>query len=283
MLSDGSDDTSNGNDDSRNALIGGLVDGLRTRGIDVTVFTFNGEQPANRSDAGVSGRHEGIPEIPDEIRKSVFVSTVFERGEHYDIIHNHLGFLPLTYMGMTTTPVLTPLYEGLSPAEVSIYKYYNPKTFYAAGCDACRYPDLDFIAGIRHDPEFLVEDYIRAYRKVMEKRHREDHRPWGFYEILSDAPDHKVKRITVYPAQRLSYQRHFRRSEHWYAVKGAAIATRNGKDIELTAGQAIDIPVRTWHRIRNPGPAEMVFIEVQTGDYFEEDDIERAEDDYGRA
>ncbi|MFA4915805.1 MAG: phosphomannose isomerase type II C-terminal cupin domain [Syntrophales bacterium] len=111
---------------------------------------------------------------------------------------------------------------------------------------------------------------------------REEHRPWGFYEILSDTPDHKVKRITVYPGQRLSYQRHFRRSEHWYVISGKAVLTNNGEDIELTSGQAIDLPVKTWHRIRNPGKENMVFIEVQTGDYFGEDDIERSEDDYGR-
>ena len=112
---------------------------------------------------------------------------------------------------------------------------------------------------------------------------REDHRPWGFYEILSDAPDHKVKRITVYPGQRLSYQRHFQRSEHWYVISGKAVVTKNGKDIERTPGQAVDLPVQTWHRIRNTGLENMVFIEVQTGNYFEEDDIERSEDDYGRA
>ncbi|MEW6264511.1 MAG: phosphomannose isomerase type II C-terminal cupin domain [Thermodesulfobacteriota bacterium] len=111
---------------------------------------------------------------------------------------------------------------------------------------------------------------------------REDHRPWGFYEILSEAPDHQVKRITVHPGQRLSYQRHFLRSEHWYVIGGRAMVTRNGQDIELTSGQAIDIPVRTWHRLWNPGPENTVFIEVQTGDYFGEDDIERAQDDYGR-
>ncbi|MDI6776745.1 MAG: phosphomannose isomerase type II C-terminal cupin domain [Syntrophales bacterium] len=108
------------------------------------------------------------------------------------------------------------------------------------------------------------------------------HRPWGFYQTLSEMPDHKIKRITVYPGQRLSYQRHFHRSEHWYVVKGRATVTENGQDIELTSGQTIVLPVGSWHRIRNPGEENLVFIEVQTGDYFGEDDIERSEDDYGR-
>jgi len=110
----------------------------------------------------------------------------------------------------------------------------------------------------------------------------ENQRPWGFYEILSDVSDHKVKRITVYPGQRLSYQRHFHRSEHWFIVSGSAIVTKNGHDIELSVGQSVDIAVKSWHRIRNPGNRNIVFIEIQTGDYFGEDDIERSEDDYGR-
>jgi len=108
------------------------------------------------------------------------------------------------------------------------------------------------------------------------------HRPWGFYEILSDTPDHKVKRITVHPGRRLSYQRHRRRSEHWYVIRGEAVVTRDGEEKSLEAGRAVDLPAGTWHRGSNPGPRELVFIEVQTGDYFGEDDIERSEDDYGR-
>lgn len=128
-----------------------------------------------------------------------------------------------------------------------------------------------------------MDRYRRLYETIIRQTDREDHRPWGFYEVLLDAPDHKVKRFTVYPGARLNYQRHFRRSEHWYVVSGEAVVTKNGEDIRLKAGQAVDLPAETWHRVRNPGPAHMVFIEVQTGDYFGEDDIERAEGDYGRA
>ena len=110
----------------------------------------------------------------------------------------------------------------------------------------------------------------------------EDHRPWGYYRVLSDEPDHKVKRIVVYPGKRLSLQRHQRRSEHWFFIQGGALVTRNDEVIEATTGDALDIPVRTWHRVQNPGSENAVFIEIQTGDYFGEDDIERLEDDYGR-
>ena len=131
--------------------------------------------------------------------------------------------------------------------------------------------------------EKLLEELMHTTdKKTPEQQGTIDHRPWGFYEILSDAKDCKVKRITVYPDQRLSLQRHFRRSEHWYVISGKAIVTRNGEEISLAAGQFVDLPVLAWHRIRNVGTENVVFIEVQTGDYFGEDDIERSEDDYGR-
>ena len=107
-------------------------------------------------------------------------------------------------------------------------------------------------------------------------------RPWGFYEILSDAPNHKVKRITVYPQKRLSLQRHQKRSEHWFVIEGQGQVTLGNDFLKIQAGSSIDIPARSSHRIENTGNTNLVFIEVQTGTYFGEDDIERIEDDYGR-
>ena len=87
----------------------------------------------------------------------------------------------------------------------------------------------------------------------------------------------------VYPGKRLSLQRHRQRAEHWYLIAGQGLVTRDREAISLTAGEAVDIPRGARHRIENLGPLDVVFIEVQTGDYFGEDDIERFEDDYGRA
>jgi len=115
-----------------------------------------------------------------------------------------------------------------------------------------------------------------------EKKNQEDHRPWGFYIVLSDEPDHKVKRIVVYPGKRLSFQRHRRRSEHWHIVNGEALVTLNDKEIPLKKGESVDIPLGAAHRIKNTGTKNLVFIEIQQGDYFGEDDIERLEDDFGR-
>lgn len=110
----------------------------------------------------------------------------------------------------------------------------------------------------------------------------ENIRPWGYYEILSDADDHKVKRITVYPGKRLSLQRHRQRSEHWFVVSGEGVVTLDREERSLAAGDHVDIPVTMLHRMEAKGDRNMVFIEVQTGSYFGEDDIERVEDDFGR-
>jgi len=110
-----------------------------------------------------------------------------------------------------------------------------------------------------------------------------DTRPWGRFEVLSDAETHKVKRLTVEPGQRLSYQRHAHRAEHWFVVEGDAVVTLDGVEHVVATGEAIDIPMGAAHRIGNKGPGTLVFIEVQRGTYFGEDDIERLSDDYGRS
>jgi mannose-6-phosphate isomerase len=107
-------------------------------------------------------------------------------------------------------------------------------------------------------------------------------RPWGTFEVLADASDHKVKRIIVLPRGKLSLQCHKSRNEHWYAVSGMGMASIDGKDIPLQAGCAVDIPAGIKHRVQNSADQDLVIIEVQTGVYFGEDDIERFEDDYGR-
>ncbi|MDY6934373.1 MAG: phosphomannose isomerase type II C-terminal cupin domain [Spirochaetota bacterium] len=122
-----------------------------------------------------------------------------------------------------------------------------------------------------------------VYKEIINLRKREGHRPWGFYEVLSDKEDHKVKRITVYPGKRLSLQRHKHRSEHWHVVDGAGLVTLNDRDVDISGGESVDIGKETLHRIKNIGDSNLVFIEVQRGDYFGEDDIERFEDDFGRA
>lgn len=109
-----------------------------------------------------------------------------------------------------------------------------------------------------------------------------DERPWGSYEVLLDAPDHKVKQLVVKPGKRLSYQKHARRSEHWFIVRGNGIVTLNDAPVPVSPGSAVDIALGASHRIENTGDVDLVFVEVQHGEYFGEDDIVRLEDDFGR-
>ena len=112
-----------------------------------------------------------------------------------------------------------------------------------------------------------------------------DERPWGTYTVLEDATAEgfKVKRLTVHPGHRLSYQRHAQRAEHWFVVAGTATVTLDDVQQDVPAGSAIDIRVGTAHRVENRGSEPLTFVEVQQGAYLGEDDIVRLDDDYGRA
>jgi mannose-1-phosphate guanylyltransferase/mannose-6-phosphate isomerase len=112
--------------------------------------------------------------------------------------------------------------------------------------------------------------------------HKTVHRPWGSYTVLEDADDCKVKRLVVKPGQVLSLQSHQRRCEHWTVVNGTAKVRLGDKEFLLEQNQSTYIPLNTLHRLENPGSEDVHLIEVQTGDYFGEDDIERFEDIYGR-
>src|SRR3569623_2031518 len=110
-----------------------------------------------------------------------------------------------------------------------------------------------------------------------------ERRPCGIFTILDEGELYIGKRIEVLPGKRLSYQRHGRRAEHWFVVRGIAKVTLNDAEILVKTGEDVDIAVGDSHRVENPGPDDLVFVEVQTGDYFGEDDIERLDDDFGRS
>jgi mannose-6-phosphate isomerase len=108
-----------------------------------------------------------------------------------------------------------------------------------------------------------------------------ENRPWGYYQILEESEISKTKIIYVDSKQKLSYQRHQKRHEHWFIISGNPLVTINGQTRIMSPGQSVDIKAGDLHRIESQGKA-VQFIEVQTGTYFGEDDIERIEDDYGR-
>ena len=109
-----------------------------------------------------------------------------------------------------------------------------------------------------------------------------DTRPWGTWEVLESAPNYCVKKITVKPSGRLSLQLHHHRSEHWIMVDGEAVVTLGDEQFTKKSNEAIYIPCETKHRIQNNTDKDLIFIEVQTGDNLDENDIVRLDDVYGR-
>ena len=128
-----------------------------------------------------------------------------------------------------------------------------------------------------------VKDLVTELHRqqlVESVQHTTVERPWGRYTVMDEGPGFKVKRIVVDPGKKLSLQVHQRRAEHWVVVTGVA-QVAIGQELRLVASnQSVYIPPKTPHRLENPTVEPIQLIEVQTGAYLEEDDIQRLEDDY---
>jgi mannose-6-phosphate isomerase-like protein (cupin superfamily) len=109
-----------------------------------------------------------------------------------------------------------------------------------------------------------------------------EQRPWGEFENLLDNNICKVKTITIKPGQAPSYQYHFKREEVWIIINGSGELKLNNQITPVYKGRIIHIPLQAKHQIKNTGTEDLIFIEVQLGEYFGEDDIVRLEDNYGR-
>jgi len=132
-----------------------------------------------------------------------------------------------------------------------------------------------------HDVKQAVE-HLKASKRDEHISHRRVYRPWGYYETLDEGIGFQVKRLMVKPASRISLQRHRRRAEHWVVVSGRAKVTRGNEVMVLGANESTYIPIGEKHRLENVGADPLFVIEVQSGDYLGEDDIERFDDDYRR-
>jgi len=422
-----------------------LVDGLRARGVDITLFEPSGTHGRLRSEKD-SGRSLSVAGNPYSFAwDCIQLGELFERANDFDLIHNYFDYVPLSYAGLVSIPVLTTIQDVSSAGLLPFFKKYEGRTYYVSVSDADRSTDLNYVETVYHgiDPDsfpyhetpgdyllfsgpispgsgarkaaetatlagrrllmagtiedsdyfkseiephtapgrieylgtvepekekellgralallhltrrsepfswsaveanacgtpvvafsegsireivthgvngFLVNDvvgaaeaialaaaasrrecrkvaeerfsgrsmvesYLELYSRILDRNKREDRRPWGYFEVLSDRAEHKVKRVVIQSGKRISLQRHRRRTEHWTIISGSPVVTVNGEDICLGPGNSIDIPKEARHRIANPGAQPVVFIEVQMGDYFGEDDIERFEDDFGR-
>ncbi|NTV40895.1 MAG: mannose-1-phosphate guanylyltransferase/mannose-6-phosphate isomerase [Candidatus Moranbacteria bacterium] len=127
-----------------------------------------------------------------------------------------------------------------------------------------------------------VVNYLKENNYKEIEHNIEVQRPWGKYEVLIEDRSSKVKKITVYPGASLSLQSHKYRSEHWVVVKGTAQVVNGENLLVLHENESTFIKAGSKHRLSNPGEVNLEIIEVQTGDYLEEDDIERYDDVYGR-
>ena len=128
-----------------------------------------------------------------------------------------------------------------------------------------------------------VVDRLKAVGRKEAVAHNRVYRPWGFYESLIEGERFQVKRIVVPPGQKLSLQKHHHRAEHWVVVSGTALVTRDDEKLTLRENESVYLPLGCVHRLENPGRIPLTLIEVQSGSYLGEDDIERIEDIYKRS
>ncbi|MBA5764362.1 mannose-1-phosphate guanylyltransferase/mannose-6-phosphate isomerase [Vibrio sp. 404] len=137
------------------------------------------------------------------------------------------------------------------------------------------------------------KDYVQDVKHVVEKlksnarnegsHHTKSYRPWGFNDSIDNGNRYKVVKLTINPGDSLSLHRHYHRAEHWIVVKGSAVVTVDSNSFVITENQSTYIPPATYHRLTNNGQIPLELIEIQTGSYLGDNDIERVEDLYGRS
>ncbi|MCL2424836.1 MAG: mannose-1-phosphate guanylyltransferase/mannose-6-phosphate isomerase [Oscillospiraceae bacterium] len=127
-----------------------------------------------------------------------------------------------------------------------------------------------------------VVDILKQRKDTRADNHLTVYKPWGAYTILEEESFYKVKRLTVLPGKRLSYQMHYHRSEHWIVASGTATVVINDVEQLVRSGESIYIKSGEKHRLINSGSLLLEVIEVQNGQYLGEDDIVRYEDDFIR-
>jgi len=128
-----------------------------------------------------------------------------------------------------------------------------------------------------------IVDKLKQQGRIEGLLHRKVYRPWGWYDSVDIEERFQVKRIMVKPGAKLSLQLHHHRAEHWIVVKGTAKVTRGETTFIVTENESTFIPLGTKHRLENAGKIPLEIIEVQSGSYLGEDDIERFDDSYGRS
>lgn len=127
-----------------------------------------------------------------------------------------------------------------------------------------------------------IVELLKKSNRAEAELHTTVYRPWGYFTVLESGHRYKVKRIAIYPGKSISLQLHHHRAEHWIVVKGTAKITKDAEVTSVHENESIYVPKSTHHRVENEGKVDLQIIEIQTGEYVEEDDIERFDDEYGR-
>lgn len=169
----------------------------------------------------------------------------------------------------------------------NLIQSYNGKIVAAVGVeDLIIIDNRDALLVCKKDQSQKVKNVVDTLKERNDLRTEysvQDYRPWGHYKVLEEEKDtFKIKRITVNQGKRLSYQLHHHRSEHWIVVRGMAKVTVDGDEKFVRSGESIFFREGQKHRLENPGKTPLEIIEVQMGQYLEEDDIVRFDDEYGR-
>ncbi|MFJ8457682.1 mannose-1-phosphate guanylyltransferase/mannose-6-phosphate isomerase [Lysinibacillus xylanilyticus] len=135
--------------------------------------------------------------------------------------------------------------------------------------------------GSSHKVKEIVSQ-LKQEKPNLANVHLTAHRPWGVYSVLEESPGYKIKKIIVKPGKKLSLQKHHHRNEHWIVVSGTATVTIGEREFFVRPNESTYIKMGEVHRLENSGKIDLVLIEVQVGEYLEEDDIVRLEDDFRR-
>ena len=150
-----------------------ITEGLVSRGHEVTLFATGDSETGGRLHAVCPRGYEEDRSLIPKVWECLHISALFDHAGEFDIIHNNFDFLPLTYTGLTTTPVVTTIHGFSSPGILPVYKKYNGKVFYVSISDADRSPGLDYIKTIHHgidirqfDFRLVPDDYLLFFGRI---------------------------------------------------------------------------------------------------------------------
>lgn len=237
-----------------------------------------------------------IAEIPEEYFKAVpnisLDFALFEKSGNIAVVPGNFGWDDFGTWSALQNLVKPDVNQNRAIGEATfidsknIFVYSESRVIATLGVDNLMIIDTpDALLVADHDKAQDVKKVVEQLKNSNPdalKIHRKVIRPWGTYTVLEEAPGFKIKRIEVKVGGSLSLQRHSHRSEHWVVVSGEAKVTNGKSEMYIHANQSTYIPAGQIHRLENSGDKPCVMIEVQCGNYLEEDDIVRFDDKYGR-